>query len=83
MHKKISSYQENILEVVYLPQRVVCGKCDKILYEGVEVIQPIDILMQYNNICPNCGRKMEYNLSKIRLTTLKSLTGEAMPPSGS
>ncbi|MEA2090070.1 MAG: hypothetical protein U9O89_04855 [Thermoproteota archaeon] len=41
-----------------MPQRVFCKKCGTILYEGVELKGPDEIIQQYDGKCPKCGEKL-------------------------
>ena len=41
-----------------LPQRVTCHECGYVLYEGIEVKPPDELLHQYDGKCPKCGRKL-------------------------
>jgi DNA-directed RNA polymerase subunit RPC12/RpoP len=41
-----------------MPQRVVCHDCKQVLYEGVELRPPDEIIQQYGGKCPKCGRKL-------------------------
>jgi len=43
---------------VGLPQRVICHGCNQILYEGVELKPPDEIIVQHGGKCPKCGRKL-------------------------
>ncbi|MEM2922715.1 MAG: hypothetical protein QXF26_10430 [Candidatus Bathyarchaeia archaeon] len=61
-----------------MPQKILCSKCGVVLYEGYEVIEPVDILSRYNSTCPNCGRKMEYEVDKIKITLFDPKVVEAV-----
>ncbi|MEM3609201.1 MAG: hypothetical protein QXM65_08130 [Candidatus Bathyarchaeia archaeon] len=41
-----------------MPQRVICQGCGQVLYEGVDLKPPDEILNQYNGKCPKCGKKL-------------------------
>jgi len=41
-----------------MPQRVVCHGCSHVLYEGIELKPPDEIIQQYSGKCPNCSRKL-------------------------
>ncbi len=41
-----------------MPQRVICHGCSHVLYEGVELRPPDEIIQQHNGTCPKCGRKL-------------------------
>jgi RNase P subunit RPR2 len=42
----------------WMPQRVICHGCSHVLYEGLELRPPDEIIQQYNGVCPKCGRKL-------------------------
>jgi len=48
-----------------MPQKVICSKCGYILYEGMELKTPDEILQQYEERCPKCGRKLSLRPVKI------------------
>jgi len=48
-----------------MPQKVICSKCGYILYEGMELKTPDEILQQYEERCPKCGRKLSIHPVKI------------------
>lgn len=41
-----------------LPQKVVCHKCGTILYEGVDLKTPDEIIQIHDGKCPKCGKKL-------------------------
>ncbi|MGE5188221.1 MAG: hypothetical protein ACM3JE_04265 [Betaproteobacteria bacterium] len=41
-----------------MPQRVICHGCSHILYEGVELKPPDEIILQNAGKCPKCSRKL-------------------------
>ena len=43
-----------------MPQLVICQKCGTVLYEGVELKTPSEILESYDGKCSNCGKKLSY-----------------------
>jgi len=43
-----------------VPQLVICQKCGAVLYEGVELKTPYDIIEGYDGKCSNCGKKLSY-----------------------
>jgi predicted nucleic acid-binding Zn-ribbon protein len=36
----------------------LCEKCGAILYEGMDLKPPYEIVKRYNGKCPKCGRKL-------------------------
>lgn len=43
-----------------MPQRVVCHKCGFVLYEGVELKPPDEIVQSHDGKCPKCGKKLSF-----------------------
>jgi len=41
-----------------MPQRVTCHGCNHVLYEGVELKPPDEIIAQNDGKCPECNRKL-------------------------
>jgi predicted nucleic acid-binding Zn-ribbon protein len=41
-----------------MPQRIICHGCKAVLYDGVELTPPDEIIHQNDGKCPNCGRKL-------------------------
>jgi ribosomal protein S27AE len=52
-----------------LAQRILCGKCGQILYEGTELRPPYEIVETYNGKCPKCRK----NLASIPITVTVSI----------
>ena len=50
--------QTKVEEDDALPQRILCEKCGSILYEGMDLKPPYEIVRRYNGKCPECGRKL-------------------------
>jgi ribosomal protein S27AE len=44
--------------VLVLAQRILCGKCGLILYEGDELKPPYEILEIYGRKCPKCRKEL-------------------------
>ena len=61
-----------------MPQHIICSECGHKLYNGLEVKQPVEIILQYNGKCPKCDKSLEYDLNKIQLTALEE-TRETAP----
>jgi DNA-directed RNA polymerase subunit M/transcription elongation factor TFIIS len=56
-----------------LPQRIFCGKCKNILYEDdIDVIEPNQIILKYDGVCPNCGKKLNFNPENINIIPIIS-----------
>jgi len=50
-----------------VPQRVVCERCGAVLYEGVDLRPPDEIVQEYDGKCPKCGKKLSYSSQKIEI----------------
>ncbi|MEM2922342.1 MAG: hypothetical protein QXF26_08525 [Candidatus Bathyarchaeia archaeon] len=49
-----------------MPQRILCSACKTILYEGLELEPPIEIIQRNNGFCPKCGKKLDYDSNSLR-----------------
>ncbi|MEM3442242.1 MAG: hypothetical protein QW667_00515 [Candidatus Bathyarchaeia archaeon] len=54
-----------------MPQRVTCHECGYVLYEGVELKPPDEILHQHNGKCPACGRKLSLIPINVEVKPIK------------
>lgn len=54
---------------IAVPQRVICSVCKTVLYEGLELEPPIEIIQRNNGSCPKCGRKLDYDSNSLKLET--------------
>ncbi len=50
-----------------MPQKIVCAECGSILYNGVELETPTEIIQRHNGVCPQCKRKLDFDSEKIRI----------------
>jgi ribosomal protein L34E len=41
-----------------VPQRAICQNCGALLYQGMDLRPPEEIIQQYNGKCPKCGKKL-------------------------
>jgi DNA-directed RNA polymerase subunit RPC12/RpoP len=48
-----------------LPQKVICEKCGAVLYEGLELKPPDEIIQTNNGKCPKCGKKISFVPKKV------------------
>jgi len=54
-----------------VPQRVSCSSCGTVLYEGFEILRPIEVMQRYNGLCPQCQKRLDFDLSRIRITAVE------------
>ncbi|MGA2783315.1 MAG: hypothetical protein ABSF09_01265 [Candidatus Bathyarchaeia archaeon] len=50
-----------------MPQKIVCGDCGSILYHGLELETPIEIIQRHNGLCPQCKKKLEFETEKLKI----------------
>ncbi|KPV61496.1 MAG: hypothetical protein AOA65_2313 [Candidatus Bathyarchaeota archaeon BA1] len=43
-----------------MPQQAICQQCGAILYKGVELIPPDEVIRRHNGKCPTCGKKLAF-----------------------
>lgn len=41
-----------------MPMKVFCERCGILLYEGLDVKAPYEIVQSYDGRCPNCTKKL-------------------------
>jgi len=54
-----------------MPQRVTCQKCGAVLYEGVELTPPDEIIQRFDARCPKCGKKLSFDPSNVKIKAIK------------
>ena len=54
-----------------LPQRVSCSKCGYILFEGVELTPPDEIIQRFDGRCPKCGKKLAFEQGAVEVKAIK------------
>lgn len=50
-----------------MPQKVFCQECGSILYHGLELETPMEIIQRHNGICPQCKRKLDFETEKVKI----------------
>ncbi|MFB0567884.1 MAG: hypothetical protein ACETVM_04815 [Candidatus Bathyarchaeia archaeon] len=55
-----------------LPQRIHCEKCGTILYEGMDVKTPHEIVQRYDGRCPKCGRRLSSIPINVEIKMLRT-----------
>ncbi len=54
-----------------MPQRVICEECGAILYEGVDLRPPDEIIQDYDGKCPKCGRKLSFTPKEVEVKSIE------------
>jgi len=54
-----------VVESSAVPQRVQCVKCGSVLYEGVELTPPDEIIQRFDGRCPKCGKKLTFEPGNV------------------
>jgi DNA-directed RNA polymerase subunit RPC12/RpoP len=54
-----------------MPQRILCHQCGTVLYEGIELKPPDEIIQKYNGKCPKCGRKLSVIPANVEVKSVK------------
>ena len=50
-----------------MPQKIVCGGCNEVFYEGTDLRLPEELIQQFKGICPKCGRKLTFEPKNIEI----------------
>ena len=53
-----------------MPQKVICEACGEVLYNGVDLKPPEEVIQQFNGKCPRCGRQLVFNPEKVEIKGL-------------
>ena len=61
------------MQVIRLPQQIICNECGAKLYGGTEIVSLSEIVQRFDGKCPKCGkvyfpsrhRCIECNASKL------------------
>lgn len=56
-----------------MPQRIHCDTCGNILYEGIELKSPFEILELYEGKCPKCDRRLSSVPIRVNITRIKQV----------
>ena len=54
-----------------MPQKIICGDCGEVFYNKNDLKSPEDVLQQYDGVCPNCGKELSFDPSKIDIFALQ------------
>lgn len=50
-----------------MPQHVFCDACGAILYDGLELESPSEIILRYNGGCPKCRKRLSFDPDTIKM----------------
>jgi DNA-directed RNA polymerase subunit M/transcription elongation factor TFIIS len=50
-----------------MPQKIFCNECGSILYHGLELETPLEIIQRHNGVCPQCKRKLDFETEKLKI----------------
>jgi hypothetical protein len=50
-----------------MPQKVFCHECGSILYHGLELETPTEIIQRHNGVCPQCKRKLDFETERVKI----------------
>jgi len=50
-----------------MPQKIICGGCGHILYEGTDLKPPEESVQQFKGVCPNCGKKLHFDPNNVEI----------------
>lgn len=51
-----------------MPQKILCRKCNEVLYEGDLLKSPQDIIKKFEGKCPACGNDLSFNTDEVSVT---------------
>jgi RNase P subunit RPR2 len=51
-----------------MPQKVFCQECGSILYHGLELETPMEIIQRHNGTCPQCKKKLDFETEKVKIS---------------
>ncbi|UCC32990.1 MAG: hypothetical protein JSW53_04145 [Candidatus Bathyarchaeota archaeon] len=55
--------------------KILCEKCGFLLYEGLDVKAPYEIVQTYNGRCPSCTRRLRHKPVNIEIKPLLNAVG--------
>ena len=54
-----------------MPQVAMCKGCGYLLYKGLELKSAEEIIQMAGGRCPNCGRKLSFNIEDVEVKPAK------------
>lgn len=80
-----------ICGMVRMPQRIFCSGCGYVLYKGIELEIPSEVLSRLaggqgtryhdNPVCPQCGKTFEYDPMNVKFYDSDPQQAETETPS--
>ena len=58
-----------------MPQKIFCRECGFILYQGLELETPAEIIDRRNGECPGCRRRLYFESEKVKITPASKQIG--------
>ncbi|HZD13135.1 MAG TPA: hypothetical protein VE177_06425 [Candidatus Binatus sp.] len=50
-----------------MPQRIFCSKCSEMLYTGIELETPSEVIQRNGGYCPKCGKKLSFEVDNLKI----------------
>jgi len=50
-----------------MPQKIICGSCNEVLYEGNDLKLPEELVQQFKGTCPKCGKRLSFDPRNIEI----------------
>jgi len=54
-----------------MPQEAICEGCGAVLYKGIDLKPPDEIIQRLEGKCPKCGRKLSFLPIKVEVKPVK------------
>ncbi|RLE81149.1 MAG: hypothetical protein DRJ52_04810 [Thermoprotei archaeon] len=54
-----------------MPERIVCSKCNFVLYKGNDPVPPEEIIKKYGGRCPRCLSRLSITPRAMEISILK------------
>jgi hypothetical protein len=56
-----------------MPLEVVCNGCGEILFKGLELRPPDEIIQIHDGKCPKCGRKLSFTPIRVEVKSVEEM----------
>lgn len=54
-----------------MPQRITCGGCGEVFYEGTDLKLPDEVIQQLKGVCPKCGKKLTFDPKNVDIQAMQ------------